>query len=559
MIKAVIFDLDGVICSTDNLHYIAWSKLADKENIYFDEKINARLKGVSRMDSLNIILEKASKIYSDKEKEQLAEYKNEIYKQLLHNLTKNNLSGDVSSTLDFLKRDGYKIAIGSSSKNTHLILKRLEIEDIFDVIVDGNDITNSKPNPEVFLKAATKLNLNPNECIVVEDAVSGIDAAHAGGFLSAGIKDARNNLNVDYKLNKFADILFVLDIEKIKSTHMYNEIHEQIDILKTVYDENINKIKNIVEQIKKRKITNVILSARGSSDNACVYFKYLCEIYAGLPCGFAAPSVSTLYEGKLKYENTLVIGVSQSGAGLDILNVIKEAKRVNAMTISITNFKDSPLATAADYHLWLKCGEEKSVAATKTFISEMYILGLLCAELASSQHLKNNLDKVSSLLFDTLKSEKDIFLLAKRCVSFCDSYMLSRGINYVSSLESALKLQETTYIKSKAYSISDFYHGPFAVVDGTQNIFLLHGKGKTDKDVYDIFTKLLENHANVIVVSNDLYFKSYEKAYFIPECDECISPFAIIATMQLFSCALSIIKGINPDCPRGLKKVTITK
>ena len=559
MIKAVIFDLDGVICSTDDLHYNAWKKLADKENIYFDEQINARLKGVSRMDSLNIILEKSSKIYSQKEKIEMTEFKNEIYKKSLNNLTKEDLDEDVYSTLCFLKQNYYKIAIGSSSKNTHLILKRLGIEDIFDVIVDGNDITNGKPNPEVFLKAANKLNLNPNECIVVEDAISGIEAAHAGGFVSAGIKDAKKSQNVNYALNNFVDILFVLKIEKIKSTYMYKEIHEQVDILQKAYDENIETIKVIVKKIKERKITNIVLSARGSSDNACVYFKYLCEIYVGLPCGFAAPSVTTLYEGKLKYENTLVIGVSQSGAGLDILNVIKSAKQANAMTISITNFKDSPLARETDYHLWLKCGEEKSVAATKTFVSEMYILGLLCAELADSYYLKDNLSKIPELLANILKDEKNIFALANQCVNFNDCYMLSRGINYVSSLESALKLQETTYIKSKAYSISDFYHGPFAVVDDTQNIFLLHGKGKTDNDVYDIFKKLLENHANVIVVSNDSWFKNYSNIYFIPECDECISPFAIIATMQLLSCSLSIIKGINPDYPRGLKKVTITK
>lgn len=559
MIKAVIFDLDGVICSTDDLHYNAWKKLADKENIYFDEQINARLKGVSRMDSLNIILEKSSKIYSQKEKMEMTEFKNEIYKKFLNNLTKEDLDKDVYSTLCFLKQNHYKIAIGSSSKNTHLILKRLGIEDIFDVIVDGNDIINGKPNPEVFLKAADKLNLNPNECIVVEDAISGIEAACTGGFVSAGIKDAKKSLNVNYILNNFADILFVLKIEKIKSTYMYKEIHEQVDVLKKAYDENIDKIKAIVKKIKERKITNIVLSARGSSDNVCVYFKYLCEIYAGLPCGFAAPSVSTLYEGKLKYENTLVIGVSQSGAGLDILNVIKKAKQNNAMTISITNFIDSPLAMETDYHLWLTCGEEKSVAATKTFISEMYILGLLCAELADSYYLKENLSKIPELLVDTLKDEKNIFTLANQCVNFNDCYMLSRGINYVSSLESALKLQETTYIKSKAYSISDFYHGPFAVVDDTQNVFLFHGKGKTDNDVYDIFKKLLENHANVIVVSNDSWFKNYSNIYSIPKCDECISPFAIIATMQLFSCSLSIIKGINPDYPRGLKKVTITK
>lgn len=345
----------------------------------------------------------------------------------------------------------------------------------------------------------------------------------------------------------------------IKDLHMYQEIHEQADVVKKAHDNNIDKIKSIVKEIKEKEITNVVLSARGSSDNVCVYFKYLCEIFAGLPCGFAAPSVSTLYDGKLKYDHTLVIGVSQSGAGLDILNVIEEAKKAGAMTIAITNYDTSLLAMAADHHLWLSCTEEKSVAATKTFISEMYLLGLLCAELADSDYLRKNLDLVSALLKDTLNNEEAVFDLAKNCVGFYDCYMLSRGLNYVSVMESALKLQETTYIKSKAYSISDFYHGPFAVVDNTQNIFLLHGYGRTNMDTYGMFEKLMDAQANVIVVTNDPYFSDYQKALFVPKCEECISPFAIIETMQLFSCALSLARGNNPDTPRGLKKVTVTK
>lgn len=350
-----------------------------------------------------------------------------------------------------------------------------------------------------------------------------------------------------------------MDLSKIKKLHMYREIHEQSDAVNKAYDVNINKIKEIVRVIKEKEITNVVLSARGSSDNVCVYFKYLCEIFAGLPCGFAAPSVSTIYGGNLKYDHTLVIGVSQSGAGLDILNVIEEAKKAGALTVAITNFETSLLAMASDYHLHLACGEEKSVAATKTFTVEMYVLGLLCAEIADSDYLRSNLNKVPELLNDTLKNEDKIFELANKCINFYDCYMLSRGLNYVSTLESALKLQETTYIKSKAYAISDFYHGPFAVVDDTQNIFLLHGKGKVDMDTYGMFEKLLDAHANVIVISNDTYFKDYPNTYFVPDCEECISPFAIIETMQLFSCALSLLRGNNPDSPRGLKKVTVTR
>ena len=347
-----------------------------------------------------------------------------------------------------------------------------------------------------------------------------------------------------------------LDFKKL---HMYEEIHQQADAVKITKKINLDKIKLIAKKIKEKNITNVVLSARGSSDNVCVYFKYMCEIFAGLPCGFAAPSVSTVYGGKLNYKNTLVIGVSQSGQGLDILNVIEEAKKAGALTIAITNYETSLLAQAADYHLYLGCGVEKSVAATKTFITEMYVLGLMCAEIANSDYLRKNLDLVPSLLKETLKEEENIFNLAKSCVDMYDCYFLARGINYVSVLESALKLQETTYVKSKAYSVSDFYHGPFAVVDDTQNIFLLHGFGRCNMNLYEMFEKLMDAKANVYVISNDSYFTDYSKTLFVPRCEECISPFAIIEAMQIFSCFLSVLKGNNPDIPRGLKKVTVTR
>lgn len=209
MIKGVIFDLDGVICFTDEYHYLAWKSVADEENIYFDRTINNRLRGVSRMESLDIILEKASKTYTAEEKVALASRKNDIYKTYLEKMSKANRSDDVITLLEDLKKEGFKLAIGSSSKNTKMILKQLEITDYFDAISDGTNITNSKPDPEVFLKAADMLGLRPNECAVVEDAYSGILAANRGGFTSIGIGDARNDETADYRIDN------ILEVEKI--------------------------------------------------------------------------------------------------------------------------------------------------------------------------------------------------------------------------------------------------------------------------------------------------------------------------------------------------------
>lgn len=210
MIKGVIFDLDGVIVFTDKYHYLAWKAIADEENIYFDEVINHQLRGVSRMESLEIILRKASKTYSTQEKEQLAYKKNEIYKKYLENLTPSDVSDDVLITLKQLKEKNIKLAIGSSSRNTNLILNKIGLINMFDAIVDGNSISNSKPHPEVFLKAAEKINLDVNDCLVIEDAFSGIDAAYAGGFKSCGIGQASTYEKATYKIENVKDIIDLL-------------------------------------------------------------------------------------------------------------------------------------------------------------------------------------------------------------------------------------------------------------------------------------------------------------------------------------------------------------
>lgn len=185
--KAVIFDLDGVIVSTDEYHYQAWKRMADEEGIYFDRQINERLRGVSRMESLAIILERASQPYDLKEKSALAQRKNEYYKVLLNQLTPAALLPGVVLVLEQLKKQGIKIAIGSSSKNTPLILEKIGLAHCFDAVADGNQIKNSKPDPEVFLLAAAKLQVRPEECVVVEDAVAGIDAALAGKMKAVAV------------------------------------------------------------------------------------------------------------------------------------------------------------------------------------------------------------------------------------------------------------------------------------------------------------------------------------------------------------------------------------
>lgn len=206
-LKGVIFDLDGVLCHTDMFHLSAWRKALGKYGIAISDSTGNKLRGVSRMSSLEIILQDAGVDMPQERKEEICRVKNDIYVGQLKNLGANDLACDAVSTLLALKENGIKIAVGSSSKNTKTILSALGIEHLFDAVVDGNMITKSKPDPEVFLKAAEALGLRPNQCAVVEDAESGIQAAKAGGFYAIAISDATSSPLADKKIGCLADIL----------------------------------------------------------------------------------------------------------------------------------------------------------------------------------------------------------------------------------------------------------------------------------------------------------------------------------------------------------------
>lgn len=192
-IKGVIFDLDGVIVSTDEYHFQGWKRLADEEGVEFTREDNMRLRGVSRMQSLEFLLEKATRTYTDDEKQEMAARKNGYYRELLKNITPQDILPGAMEIMDELKKRGIKVAIGSSSKNTPIILQHIGLENYFNAVSDGNNIIKSKPDPQVFLIAAERLNLNPQDCLVVEDAKAGIEAALAGNMKAMGVGAAQND------------------------------------------------------------------------------------------------------------------------------------------------------------------------------------------------------------------------------------------------------------------------------------------------------------------------------------------------------------------------------
>ena len=206
-IYAVIFDLDGVICSTDRYHYLAWKALVDRLGIPFDEQVNRRLRGVSRRESLEIVLGERRTDYSEEEKQALAEEKNEIYRAYLSTMTPGDLSKEVRMTLHTLRQRGYLLAIGSSSKNARQILRQLGLENFFDAVADGTQITRSKPDPEVFLLAASLLGVPPERAVVVEDAESGVRAATAGRFRVIGLRSDGNDPHADITIRRLENLV----------------------------------------------------------------------------------------------------------------------------------------------------------------------------------------------------------------------------------------------------------------------------------------------------------------------------------------------------------------
>lgn len=211
MLQGIIFDLDGVLVFTDGYHYKGWKALADRLGIAFDETINNRLRGVSREESLHIVLENYhGPAFSEEEKQALAAEKNSVYRGLLETLSPADVTDTVRQTLTELKAAGYRLAIGSSSKNTPLILEKTGLAPFFEAVSDGNSITHSKPHPEVFLNAAAALKLLPGQCAVVEDAKAGIDGAKAAGMFAVGIGDAASYAKTDAAISSLAQLQGVL-------------------------------------------------------------------------------------------------------------------------------------------------------------------------------------------------------------------------------------------------------------------------------------------------------------------------------------------------------------
>lgn len=338
---------------------------------------------------------------------------------------------------------------------------------------------------------------------------------------------------------------------------MLEEIAEQPTVLEKTIRLEKEKLKKLGVFLRERNVDLIVMVARGSSDNAAFFGRYLLEITTGIPVSLSAPSVFTLYNARLNLSRALVIGVSQSGEGADINQVLETAKKSGAFTLGITNFADSTMAKIADETLLIHAGREKSVAATKTYTGQMLHFYLLASILAET---KLEYEKIPEFTNQVLELKSEVEELVQRYVFMENCVVVGRGLNYGNSYELALKLMETCYVVAERFSSADFFHGPLAIVERRFPVILFAPKGVTRASSSDLLKRLKELHADSFSITNDEKIAALSsRSLLLPkEIDEFLSPIPFIVPAQLFAALLAEAKGLDADAPRSLTKVTTT-
>ncbi len=340
---------------------------------------------------------------------------------------------------------------------------------------------------------------------------------------------------------------------------MRSEIGEQPAALARVLTEQEPAVSRLADAARARDSRFFYLAARGTSDHAAVYCKYLTEITTGLPVALAAPSVVTLYGGRPQLAHGLVLGISQSGRAADAIEFLHAAREGGALTGCITNNSDSPMFAAVEHGLACSAGPELSLPATKTYTTSLMLVAMLVARYSGSETLFAELQGLPAAAAAVLATEDHIAAHAERYRYMEECVILARGINLCGALETGLKLSETSYLRAHPYSSADFHHGPIAIVDEGYPCILVAPSGKGLASMRELAAALAERGAELIVISDDESMLSLARTPLpIPSVPELLTPIISIIASQLFAYHLARVKGRDPDRPRGLKKVTYT-
>jgi glutamine---fructose-6-phosphate transaminase (isomerizing) len=340
---------------------------------------------------------------------------------------------------------------------------------------------------------------------------------------------------------------------------MLQEIAEQpAALLKTIQEER-SKVERLGAFLKGRDVDLIVLVARGSSDNAALFGRYLLEITTGIPVSLAAPSVHTIYNAKLKLNRALVIGVSQSGEGEDINRVLENARDCGACTVGITNEAASSMTKVVDETLLMHGGRERSVAATKTYTGQMLLFYMLAAALSDGGKAPAY-EAIPEYAARALERQNAITELVERYVFMENCVVVGRGLIYANAYELALKLMETCYVVAERFSSADFLHGPLAMVERHFPVILFAPPGAMLPGVKELLERLKELRADTLVITaDDEAARACSRAILMPgEIDEFLAAIPYIIPGQLFAALLANAKGLDPDAPRSLSKVTRT-
>ncbi|CAN5547055.1 SIS domain-containing protein [soil metagenome] len=347
-----------------------------------------------------------------------------------------------------------------------------------------------------------------------------------------------------------------MSVEKnAPATRMLAEIHEQPEVLARVLESGWGEARAAGRALRERGFRSVMLAARGTSDNAALYAKYLFETVLGVPTALASPSTFTLYEASMKLDDVLVVGISQSGESMDVLETVRRSRDLGALTLSVTNDEDSPMSAAADHHLHLHAGEEKSVAATKTYTAELLLLYLLVEALRGAEtpaaEARDLPEKARTLLGSAWEGTAR-YRYADHVV------VTSRGYNLPTAQEAALKLMETSYVVAQPFSEADLRHGPMAMVTRDFPVLAIVPPGKAESTMTGLVETLHERGAELVIVTdNEKTLERSAAGFHVPvSCAEELSPVLYAIPPQIFAHDLSVLKGLDPDSPRGLNKVT---
>jgi glucosamine--fructose-6-phosphate aminotransferase (isomerizing) len=344
-------------------------------------------------------------------------------------------------------------------------------------------------------------------------------------------------------------------------SYLEQEILEQPEVLERLLEQERGTVEAVARAIRERAPRFMVLAARGSSDNAARYGQYLLGAVNGLPVALATPSLFTLYRRPPCLADALVVAVSQSGQSPDIVAVVEEGRRQGALTLAVTNDPTSPLARAAEWVVPLHAGAERSVAATKTYTASLLALGMLSAALAGDEEMFTALRTVPGAIRQVISSAPTICRASERYRYMEACVVVSRGYNYATAYEIALKLKELTYVLAEPYSSADFQHGPVALVEKGFPVIAVVPEGAVTAEMVDFLRRLREREAELVVISaREEVLSLAQTPLPLPEgIPEWLSPMVAVVPGQLFALGLTQARGLDPDQPRGLQKVTRTE